>query len=227
MLVSACVLPHPPVLVPQVAVQSPDWLVDLRQACLAAVARVAAADPEIIAVVGPAKVPGKWDSTAGATLAAFGVDVSFGGPVRELPLALAIGAYLLDQVDWTGERASVAVDGSDSAEAYARLGRTLVAGQRTGLLVMGDGSAKRSTLAPGYFDDRARSFDAQVVKAITDLDAPALTHLDPSLADDLWVAGLPAWQVLAGIADDADVPVVRYDDAPTGVGYFVIDIPGR
>lgn len=227
MLVSACVLPHPPVLVPEVVVQSPDWLVELRRQCLDAVARVTAVDPEIVVVVGTADTAGQWDATAGATMAPYGVDIGFGGAGRELPLAPAIGAYLLDQVGWTGERGYVAVDGSSSAHEYAALGRSLVAARRTGLLVMGDGSAKRSTLAPGYLDDRAGPFDARVVEAIATLDAAAIAELDPRLADDLWVAGLPAWQMLAGPARDARDAVVRYDDAPTGVGYFVIDVIGR
>ncbi len=51
----------------------------------------------------------------------------------------------------------------------------------------------------------------------------------PELGRELWVAGRPAWQVLAGAgraAYDAGRVVqatVRYDDAPYGVGYAVVD----
>jgi hypothetical protein len=94
---------------------------------------------------------------------------------------------------------------------------------------MGDGSAKRSPTSPGYVDDRAGSYDHGVVSALEKADLDALLALTPELARDLWVAGRPAWQVLAGAtrsAYPAGVRVatrVRYDDAPYGVGYWVVD----
>lgn len=228
MLVSACVLPHPPVVVPEVAVRSPGWLTHLRTLCLDSVRSLVGVEPDVVAVVGSAKAPGRWGVEAGGTMAGYGVDVGAGGAARDqLPLSLTVGAWLLDAVGWGGDRLYVAVDGSLSADDAARLGRELTAERRTALLVLGDGSAKRSKQAPGYLDERAGAFDREVVAAIRRRDGAALGRLESGLADQLWVAGLPTWQVLAGTLDDVQDAAIRYDDAPTGVGYFVIDLALR
>ena len=56
-------------------------------------------------------------------------------------------------------------------------------------------------------------------------DADALLSMDRRVAEELWVAGLPAWQALAGAVrqDNRPLAKVRYDAAPRGVGYFVVD----
>jgi len=101
----------------------------------------------------------------------------------------------------------------------AALGRTL---DTPGLLVMGDGSARRSLAAPGYLDPRAEPYDAAVARALRAADVHALLAIDPALDDDLLVAGRAAWQVLAGAAESGEWQgEVLYDAAPYGVGYFV------
>ena len=77
---------------------------------------------------------------------------------------------------------------------------------RVALLAMGDGTARRSTSAPGYLDERAEPFDAAVEHAFRDGDLPALAALDPALAADLLAAGRPAWQVLAGALMAGPIP---------------------
>jgi hypothetical protein len=89
------------------------------------------------------------------------------------------------------------------------------------LLVMGDGSARRSTTAPGYFDERAADFDADVAAALASGNADCLA-IDDWLAGQLLAAGAPAWnaagRLLRGRSFDAEL---LYDAAPYGVGYFV------
>ncbi|MBM9458364.1 hypothetical protein JK386_00430 [Nocardioides sp. zg-536] len=80
----------------------------------------------------------------------------------------------------------------------------------TGVLVVGNGSAKRSEKAPGHLDDRAAGFDAAL--------AADLGSADPALAAELW-ADTGALGVLAGRSiAEADV---LYDDDPYGVQYWV------
>ena len=67
---------------------------------------------------------------------------------------------------------------------------------RVALLVMADGSAKRSTSAPGFLDDRAEAFDASIAAALADGDAEALASLDLELGAELWAAGTPALRTL-------------------------------
>ena len=86
------------------------------------------------------------DETAGGTFADFGVDLHVGGHTDELPLSLTVGAWLLARAGWVGPRTYST--GTPDIEG------------RVALLVMADGSAKRTTEAPGYFDERAIAYDA-------------------------------------------------------------------
>jgi aromatic ring-opening dioxygenase LigB subunit len=99
------------------------------------------------------------------------------------------------------------------------------AADRVGLLVVADGSARRSLKAPGYFDERAEPYDSAVEQAIASGDLGALRALHPELARELMVSGWAALQVLAA-AFGADRPrtTVHYADAPFGVGYLVATI---
>jgi hypothetical protein len=227
MLVSASVCPHPPFLVPEVSVTAPAWLADLRAESLASVTRLVSADLDRIVAVGTGETAETFDAGAGGSFRAYGVDVAAGGPAVTLPLSLAVAAWLLDQTGWTGARTYVALAGGAPAAQCSAAGLDLSRGDaRIGMLAMGDGSAKRSTEAPGYFDSRSTSFDAGVVAALATLDADHLLDLDPILTAGLWAAGRPAWQCLAGAWANARTsvsPKVRYDDAPRGVGYFIVD----
>jgi hypothetical protein len=227
MLVAASVCPHPPLLVPQVSVTEPGWLADLRRECLASVRRMIDVRPEVVAVVGTADATVESQATSGGSLRRYGVDARSGGSDVVLPLALTIGAWLLDEAGWTGPRTYLSLAADATSDECARRGAALGSpDRRIGLLVMGDGSAKRSTTAPGYYDPRAEGFDRAVVGALSSKDVVQLAAIDPDLADELWVAGRPAWQCLAGAASTATGDLLasaRYDDAPRGVGYFVVD----
>lgn len=225
MFAAAVVCPHPPLLVPAVSVLEPDWLVELRAACRAAVAALLASAPDVVAVVGSGPRTDIWDDNAGGTLGPYGVEVAAGGTSRELPLSLTVGAWLLDEHGWRGPRCYAALAAGADAAACAQVGAGLVTGpDRVALLVMGDGSARRTTDAPGYLDERAEGYDAAVSAALAAADADALLGLEPALADDLWVAGRQAWQALAGAALTSSALIaatVGYHRAPAGVGYLV------
>ena len=87
---------------------------------------------------------------------------------------------------------------------------------------MGDGSARRSTTAPGYLDERAVPFDTGIERAVRDGDLATLAAIDPGLARDLMATGRPAWQVLAGALGPGRLDTdVLYADGPFGVAYLV------
>jgi hypothetical protein len=240
MFVAATVCPHPPVLVPELAAGAGAEVAALRAACVESVRRLADEGSSLgpadlqdmqVVVVGVADEDGEWDGTAGGTMRPFGCDVAFGGTDRVLPLSLTIGAYLLDEAAVSFERRRFTAVSSRAAPARcAAIGRAFADAETpVALLVMGDGSAKRTRTSPGYVDERAIGFDDSVVRALEKADADALLTLDPGLAGELWVAGRPAWQVLAGAArtaydDGASISAtVRYDEAPYGVGYVVVE----
>jgi len=136
---------------------------------------------------------------------------------------LAVGtAQALDVAAWLLPAATrVELDPCMAPDQAASVGARLAEAD-VALLVMGDGSARRSVSAPGYFDERAEPYDAAVAEALRTCDTEALLALDPADDGALLVAGRPAWQVLAGAArGGAWRGEVLYDAAPYGVGYLV------
>jgi hypothetical protein len=226
--VAAAVCPHPPLLVPEVAQRAAPDLDDLRTACAAAVTAMLEAAPDAVVCVGDGADMAHYDESAGGTMRPFGVDVRAGGATEELPLALTIGAWLLDRAGWPGPRRYFALPRETPGPECVETGEKIAAADlRVGVLAMGDGSARRSTAAPGYLDDRAEPFDAEIAAALGRPDPAWLGDALPPLAcAELWVAGRQAWQFLAGAASQTPqgseiAARMHYDAAPYGVGYFV------
>ncbi|MEO3851977.1 class III extradiol dioxygenase subunit B-like domain-containing protein [Streptomyces sp. B8F3] len=236
MLVAAACCPCPPLLVPEVASGAADELKALRAACMDAVGVLAAARPDMLVVVGPAEEAGRGPYPQGArgSFRGYGVDLAVRlGPAggaeqepggRELPPPLVVGAWLLERAEWNGAPVEgLGVGEPLAGERCAAAGREIAArAGRVGLLVMGDGSARRTQKAPGYYDERAAGFDAEAARALGAADTTALAALDAELAADLQARGRACWQVAAGAAEDATLRgALLYDEAPYGVGYFV------
>ena len=145
-------------------------------------------------------------------------------PRPGLPPGPGIGAYLLDQAGYPGERLIWSVSADEPVAGCRKLGADLAGRDtKTGLLVIGDGSARRGPRAPGHFDERAAAFDAAAERAVRAGDTRALLDLDPGLARDLMATGRAAWQVLAGALEgctslSVEVP---YAGDPFGVAYLV------
>jgi hypothetical protein len=222
MIVTAALVPSAPLLVPELGGQHPP-LPELRSAAARAVAAMLDADPELVAVVGPAPATATWPADTPADFGPF-LGRATAGPA--LPLALALGARLLRDAGYAGETAFHAVGADAPPDACAALGRSLLdAAGRVALLVVGDGSARRTAKAPGWFDERAEAFDAATERAVGSGDLAALLDVDQALATTLQAAGRPAWQVLAGAAGDRRcVSELHYADAPLGVGYLVATV---
>ncbi|AOR31709.1 hypothetical protein BFF78_12190 [Streptomyces fodineus] len=233
MLVAAAVCPCPPLLVPEVAAGAAPEMDAARAACTDALGVLAAARPDLLVVVGPAEQSGRGSFPQGSpgSFRGFGVDVDVRlGPAtdtaagRELPPSLAVGAWLLERTGW----ADAPIEGLGVGEPLApelciEAGRELAArAGRVALLVMGDASACRTVKAPGYLDERAAPFDAEVARALGAADVAAVEALDAELAYELKASGRAPWQILAGAAEDTDLSgALLYEDAPYGVGYLV------
>jgi hypothetical protein len=244
MFVAAAFCPCPPLLVPEVAVGAAPELDPARAACEDALGKLAAACPDRLVVVGPAEDCGRGPHPEGTpgSFRGFGVpvDVRLGrgksepaqmnrsmtdraAPGNELPPSLAVAAWLLERTGWAGAPVEGLGVEPLEAERCIRLGREIAASaERVALLVMGDASACRSLKAPGYLDERAARFDAEVARALGSADAKALASLDTALARELNASGRAPWQVLAGAAEHTDLRAsLLYDEAPYGVGYLV------
>lgn len=230
-LIAAAVCPHPPLIVPELAGAAAGELDELRAACATAVARLLAADPEVILLVGAGPRTERFGAADYGSLRGYGLDrtvrlwkISCSG-AEVLPLSLTIGAWLLGRTGTELPRQAHAVAADAAPAECADLGATLADQPgRTALLVLGDGSACRGRQAPGYDDPRASAYDDGVARALADADAEALLDLDPALSAQLRVAGRAPWQVLAGAARAAGGlwrGDLGYYQAPYGVSYFV------
>lgn len=224
------VVPHPPLLVPELVPGSEQTTADVREAVMAAVRWLAAGSARWIAV-------GAHDGDH----ATFGIDVrgSFAGYGVDLPVSLSAEAKDVRAAEdlplpvlmagWLRQRAgaeSVRVDLvsvlASPDECTAR-GRSLrdVDGD-LGLLVLGDGSHRHGARAPGPPDERAEPFDATVAAALAAAEVAGLCTLDPAVACELGAVGRAPWQVLAGFAAGAKWHAeLLYSGAPFGVGYHV------
>lgn len=134
-------------------------------------------------------------------------------PGTRLPLSVAVGSHLLDLAGWQGPRTHHVLP-EEPTDA------DLAAGA---VLLMGDGSARRSERAPGHVDPRAEAFDESVEEALVKGDAEALAALDPDLGAELMAAGTEAFRALGrwGLTWGVAESQLRWAGAPYGVGYWV------
>ena len=230
MLIAAAVCPHPPLLIPE-ATGSPGAagaeLGRLRTACHQAVAALLAERPDLIAVVGAARLTVEYPPQAPGRLHDYGVPFTVGddgGPA--LPLSLTIGKWLLANhpappAAWWG----IASD-APPAECLQLGEKLALLAPRVVLLALGDGPARRARAAPHAADPEADRYDDRLASALAAADPGALAALDPRQDRPLEVAGRAAWQVLAGAAGDqqgqhAFEAELRYRGAPFEVSYVV------
>jgi hypothetical protein len=238
---TAAILPHPPLLVPELAGDAAAELDPLRDACRQALETVLPAGRVVVVGDGPAwgtplpDAPGSFRPYGAAVDVTLPIlhPLDLDGlpePVRldRLPLSLAVAAWLLARVGTRPARLSaLSVPVSLGAGAAAAIGRGLAAragaGGPLGLVAMGDLSARRDDRAPGAFHPAAAAFDASVGEAFRAGAPGRLLELEPALAAELRAAGRVPLQVLAGaFASAAGVRgQVLYEAAPYGVGYLV------
>jgi len=236
-LVAAAVCPHPPLLVPEAAGMagrrdapedpgSPVAAIGrLRAECAAALAVVLAARPDLLVVVGGADRTGSYPASAAGSLGRYGIPFVTGTGEPILPLSLTVGAWLLrGQPGRPPPRIRLqAVCQALPAAGCMRLGARLAhEAPAVGLLVMGDGPARRATGVHGAADPAADGYDAAVAAALAAAEPAGLASLDASLDAELLVAGRAAWQVLAGAAEGRRLRGnLRFAGAPLDVGYAV------
>jgi len=229
MLIAAAVCPHPPLLIPAAlgaaASDPPPALRAVADACDVAVRALAAAGPDLIAVVGggPAGAAGpagrEYEAGAAGSLGDYGIPVTVGEGEPVLPLSLTVGRWLLGRAGagpgpggpGPGRRAGQrpggpqvllqAVGQRAPAGDCIKLGIMIAErAPRVALLAMGDASARRACGVEGAPDRQAQDYDEEVAEALAAADARWLGRLDPALDGELMVAGRAAWQVLAGAA---------------------------
>lgn len=224
-VVAVAVCPHPPLLVPALAAGAAAELDDLRAACAAALDELAATGAEALVLVGSGAAEARFDGTPAGSFAGYGVPhVTVGdGADAGVPLSLLIGAWLVEQSQVASlPRTSISVPADAPPTMCSELGAELAGDPgQLALLVLGDGSARRSEHAPMHLHPRAEVFDRVVAGALANADGETLAALDPVLAAELGAAGRGPWQVLAAATPGEWRGELHYAAAPYGVGYVV------
>jgi hypothetical protein len=208
-------VPSAPLLVPDVAGGSAALDNDLRLACLDVVSRALDSEPAEVVVVGATSIVGHWDAGHTWDFAGFGVPRVPAEERPPLPWTLGVGAWLLDECGWSGERRYVGVGTGAEQE--------LDVSDRSVVVAVADGSACRTERAPGHLDPRAEGFDDAIADVLSQGDASALSDIDPTLARDLLCGGVLVWRSVAGAVGASVVARAELltHVAPYGVGYFV------
>ncbi|MGW4116484.1 hypothetical protein ACWEFJ_36890 [Actinosynnema sp. NPDC004786] len=231
------VVPHPPLLVPELVGGAVPDTEPVRSATLAAARELAAHAPDWVAVGVDPSGPRVLEDVTG-TFRGFGVDVRVSlspadpdphrtpdpdptpdhrTPNPDLPLPALIAGWLRERTGARSVRVHLVPPDLPTADCVA-LGERL-AGERA-LLVLGDGSHRHGESAVGRPDDRAEPFDDHVRDALAAADTAALRALDPALAAELGAQGRAAWQVAAGVPGAWRCTRSAFL-APFGVGYHV------
>ncbi|WP_285649721.1 hypothetical protein [Actinomycetospora sp. NBRC 106375] len=230
MILTAAVVPHPPLLVAELAGTAAAETAALRAACRGVATGLAGVGDRWLAVGAAPEASTHTPDTRG-TFAGYGADVRVAlGPEAatldpELPLPVLVAGWLRAQAGPAGERvrieAHVLADTTGPDDAR-KAGEELAQSDGADvLLVLGDGAATHTARAPGAFDERAEGYDRGVADALATGDAAALAGLDPGLSDELLAAGRVPWQVLAGAVPHPAATRLEHSSAPYGVAYHV------
>ena len=227
----AVVVPHPPLLVPELVTGAAAETEPLRTACVAAARQLTEVSVNWLAIAVDADAPRLVPPIARGTFLGYGVDVEVGladsadaAVDPALPLPALIAAWLRAQAGARTVRVQLLPPDLSVADCID-LGADLAAEPGPiALLVLADGSNRIGAASPVRPDERAEPFDEDLRAALGKPDPAALAGIDPALATELGVTGRAALQVLAGAALAGSQPWQArelYSDAPYGVGYHV------
>lgn len=238
MIFGAVFSPCAPVLVPELGGQATADMAELRSAIAQAIRTLLNMRTERLLVIGETDAAGdsrmhaatEWGSFAGFGVAqhvSLGAERCEGEPT--LPASLCVGAYLLAEVAGVGGRAigpdevlGVSVGADFAGSAVATQVCELVAEHNVGLLVLGEGSARRSRSSPGYFDPRASAFDAALDDALASGRPETLGGIDLVLAQQVQAEGASALVVAAELMLGSSYQAtLEYAAEPFGVHYVV------
>lgn len=208
---SVVTVPATALLVPEVATGAAHELADLREAALRAVGELVADVDRILVVAGTNEVdaPQPVASNVVASWSRIGLDfeIPLDGRLgdntdesesdgRQIPIAVALGAWLLNACSDVTPREYLAVPVDPAAAPH----HEAVSADRLGILVLADGSCTRGPKAPGAQVDGAIEHDQALQEALASVDTA--WFLDPRRVDDAQrfkAQGLAAWALAARV----------------------------
>ncbi|WNV83615.1 hypothetical protein [Umezawaea sp. Da 62-37] len=228
MILRLAILPHAPLLVPELVGGAADETEPLRAACVAAARELADSSPHWVAIAGDPSGPRTIGPDISGTFRGYGVDVPVALSAVEsssdpaLPLAALVAGWLRARAGALDVRVELVHPALPTADCLA-VGKRLADEPEVGFLVLGTGSHRHGDASVGRPDDRAGPFDDGVRAALAAADHGALLALDPAVAAELGADGRAAWQVLAGLAGATGPWRCARSEllVPYGVGYHV------
>lgn len=201
MICGVAIVPSAPILLPE-HTSRVDVAADLRRDAVTAVARACAGAERVVIVTATDHEPRHSKQPLGCRVATH--LLALAGVAQ--PVDLLVIAHDCAPADCRGEGARLRAESG---------------GRHTALVVVADGSARRSEKAPGHLDERAFAHDETTLAAIRVADPDALLAIDPGDAAALLDLGRPPLHVLAGaLAGRFTSDVLRVED-PFGVRYVV------
>lgn len=208
---AAALVPAAPLLLPALTGDAA-VAADARAAALACIGDVIATGAEVIVLAAQGNPARVWPSDSPLRLDRIGGRGLRDGDAEPLPVPLAIGASLLRDAGWSGDVRYLTVDESGAAP-------DLDLPARSGLVALGNGSARCTDKAPGSLHPDAAEFNAALLRYVTDADARADACIDQAAAAEQWsdVAG-PAALLATALPDDTKAHV-RFAEVVNGVYY--------
>lgn len=265
-LVGCALLPHPPIMVPEVGKGELNKIRRTVQAAEQAAQKLMDYNPHTIVIITPhAPV---FKDAAGinvyprlkGSLASFGVpEVSLGfetdgllvrnilrkaerlgvslveltddlAKTYRFSLQLDHGAivplYYLHKAGFKGQLVHLSMGMLPYEEMYT-FGKAVQAAiamsdKRVAVIASGDLSHRLTPDAPAGYSPRGVEFDQMLIKAVAELDAKTILHMDPDLVEEAGECGLRPVCFLMGVVGgiEAKAEVLSYE-GPFGVGYAV------
>ncbi len=173
---AAALIPAAPVLIPELTGQVP-VAQEVRAAALASIRIVLDSGIDELVIVGSGEPTGWHSPDRPLRLDRLGGIDMDDGPGEPIPVPLAIGAALARGAGWHGPVRLLTVEADVPS---------LDASARSGLLAVGNGSARCTPKAPGSFDDGSAAFNEGLLSMIVDADLAAMSEFDVAAAAHQW-----------------------------------------
>jgi hypothetical protein len=204
-------VPSTPLLVPDLAGPVPGEPDVLRAATRDVVDTLLSSEPDRVVVVAACAPPNLNGANPIWDFSGFGLPGADVLGTWPLPWQLGLGAWLLDDRGWAGDREYV---GALSSAAD-------LSGARTAYLAVGDGSVYFADQLPDGFEAEREVFDTGAANAVADGDVGLLAKVAAMTSDAIDADGPAVWRYVAAAIGDAPIATSRlvYDAAPFGVRY--------
>lgn len=210
-------VPASPMLIPGMTGQTPPPD-EVRRPALLAIGEMLNAQPEIVIVIAEGPRDEVFEDHTSLHLHRLGGMRDDPSNARSLPIALAIGAALLQDAGWSGpmECHSVGTNASTFAKRIASDPRNV------GLLLLANGSACSSVAAPGSLHPEAHHFNTDFLEFLRSPSEPQPSRLGQVACADQLSDAFGPLQVYGSVTSDLAVASnltvrIRYADEFRGV----------